>query len=229
LHRTEILWKGGCRDIILCKVRATYAPQLDLLAVLERRLGRPLPEAARLRQRLVQRSWRRGEALFRVGDQVGQLALIKRGVVKFSYLSAEGVERVRDFIADGQLAVCVGALGGDVDAAYDGLACEDITAETLSLDAVRPLLQREPLWAQCLNLLLHDITHHLAERERMLLTLSPPERLAQAVAERPWLRDRVPQQDLAAYIGITPVSLSRLKARERRRGGAAAARRLSAV
>lgn len=201
-------------------MKPTYDLRLDLLDVLEKRLGETLPRAAQLRDRLVQRSWRRGETLFRAGDSISQLALIRRGVVKFSYLSPDGTERVRDFIAEGQLAACVGALGGDVEAAYDGRACEDTLAQTLDLKVLRPLLESEPLWARCVNLLMHDITRHLADREKMLLTLTPSERLAHALSERPWLRDRVPQQDLAAYIGITPVSLSRLKARERQRSGA---------
>ncbi len=199
-------------------MKPVYPPDLDLLDILEQRVGQRLPHAAQLRDRLVERSWRRGEALFRAGDPVAQFALIRHGVVKFSYLSPDGVERVRDFIADGQLAACIGALGGTIEAAYDGVACQDTVAETLALDLIRPLVDSEPPWAQCVNLLLLDITRHLAERERVLLTLSPPQRLAHAVGERPWLLERVHQHDLAAYIGVTPVSLSRLKARERRRG-----------
>jgi CRP-like cAMP-binding protein len=166
---------------------------------------------------LAHRSWRRGELLFRTGDRVGEFAFIKSGIVKLSYLSAEGTERVRDFIAEGQLAVCSGAMGGAVEAAYDGVACADTVLETLNFAFVKSLIESETLWARCISLLLHDINRHLAERERMLLTLNPPERLAHAVEERPWLLDRVLQQDLAAYLGITPVSLSRLKARERRK------------
>ncbi len=198
-------------------MKHVYDNHLDLIGVLERRADRALPRAAELRARLARRSGRRGETLFHAGDRVAHLALIKRGLVKFCYRSEEGTERIRDFLAEGQIAACVGALGGEGPVVYDGVACEDTTAEILDVELLRSLVTTEPAWANCLSLLLYDKNRHLAERERSLLTLSPPERLAHAIAERPWLIERVTQQDLAAYIGITPVSLSRLKARERHR------------
>ncbi|SKA40064.1 cAMP-binding domain of CRP or a regulatory subunit of cAMP-dependent protein kinases [Enhydrobacter aerosaccus] len=194
-----------------------YDRRLDLIEILENRAGHPLPHAAILRARLVHRSWRRGEALFHAGERVGYIALIRHGVVKFSYQSEDGTERVRDFLSEGQVAACIGVLGDEEPVAYDGIACQDTEAELLDVELLRGLVQSEPDWAHCLSLLLHDKARHLTGRERSLLTLTPPERLAHALAERPWLSERVTQQDLAAYIGITPVSLSRLKARERQR------------
>jgi CRP-like cAMP-binding protein len=43
--------------------------------------------------------------------------------------------------------------------------------------------------------------------------MSPAARYAAFVAQRPGLAARVPQQDLARYLGITPVSLSRIRGR----------------
>ncbi|MBS0519718.1 MAG: Crp/Fnr family transcriptional regulator [Proteobacteria bacterium] len=203
-------------------MKQVYDSHLDLIAVLESRVGHALPRAAELRSRLVHRSWRRGESLFHAGDRVTYIALVKRGVLKFSYRSEEGTERIRDFLAEGQVAACVGTLGGEGAVAYDGVACEDTVTESLDVELLRSPVKTDPAWAHCLSLLLYDKNRHLAERERSLLTLSPPERLAHAIAERPWLSERVTQQDLAAYIGITPVSLSRLKARQRQRASAAA-------
>lgn len=196
-----------------------YDRRLDLIEILESRVGHALPHAALLRSRLAHRTWQRGETLFHAGDRVGYIALIRQGVVKFSYRSEDGTERVRDFLAEGQVAACIGVLGDEEPVAYDGVACQDTMAQVLDVELLRGPARAEPDWAHCLRLLLHDKTRHLAERERSLLTLTPPERLAHALAERPWLSDRVTQQDIAAYIGITPVSLSRLKARERRRPG----------
>ena len=155
--------------------------------------------------------------MFHAGDRVAFVGLIRHGVVKFSYRSEDGTERVRDFLAEGQIAACVALLGEGPPVTYDGVACEDTTVESLDGDLLRAVARTEPAWADCLNLLLQEKTRHLVEREHALLTMTPPQRLSRAVAERPWLLDRVPQRDLAAYIGITPVSLSRLKARVRGR------------
>ena len=55
---------------------------------------------------------------------------------------------------------------------------------------------------------------HYVMRERrqyQLLTMSADERLDQFLKDYPNLGGRVSQKDLAAYLGITPVSLSRLR------------------
>ncbi len=204
-------------------MKPVYDPGLDLIDIFEARVRSTLPQAQRLRGTITNRRVAQGRALFHAGEPVSRVFLVRTGVIKFAYMSEDGVERVRDFIAEGQIAACVGALaGGDSVAAYDGIACEDAVVDCLDFGPVCQLTKSEPLWARCIGLLLYDTTRNLTERERALLTLTPPDRLAQAVAERPWLLTRVSQRDLAAYIGITPVSLSRLKARTRRQVEAAA-------
>ena len=46
-----------------------------------------------------------------------------------------------------------------------------------------------------------------------MLTLSPTERYRAFLRHSPGVAERVLQRDLARYLGVTPVSLSRLKAR----------------
>lgn len=203
-------------------MKPVYDPGLDLIDIFEARVRNKLPQAQLLRNRITSTRIAQGQALFHAGERVMRLFLVKAGVFKFAYTSEDGVERVRDFIAEGQIAACVGVLGGDTAATYSGIACEDAIVESLDFAPICQLTKSEPLWARCIGLLLYDTTRSLGERERTLLTLTPSDRLAQAIAERPWLLTRVSQRDLAAYIGITPVSLSRLKARTRRHVEAAA-------
>ena len=47
----------------------------------------------------------------------------------------------------------------------------------------------------------------------LLFNLSPEERYKSLLVKRPQLIDRVPQHQLANYLGITPESLSRIKRR----------------
>ncbi|HKU95931.1 MAG TPA: Crp/Fnr family transcriptional regulator [Vineibacter sp.] len=203
-------------------MKPVYEPCLDLIDIFEARVRSALPQAQTLRGRIVRTRVAQGQALFHAGARETRLFLVKAGVIKFAYMSEDGVERVRDFIAEGQIAACVGALAGNPVAAYSGIACQDAIVESLDFAPICQLTKSEPLWARCVGLLLYDVTRNLDERERTLLTLTPSDRLAQAIAERPWLLTRVSQRDLAAYIGITPVSLSRLKARTRRQVEAAA-------
>jgi len=48
------------------------------------------------------------------------------------------------------------------------------------------------------------------QRERDLLTLSAEELYRKFVANSPALASRVPQKDLAAFLGVTPVGINRI-------------------
>jgi len=75
---------------------------------------------------------------------------------------------------------------------------------------------------------MYDAYPELANMTRMMMTQnigaiqddfarfmasSPEERYSQLQQKRPGLVDRVPQHQLASYLGITPESLSRIKRR----------------
>ena len=53
------------------------------------------------------------------------------------------------------------------------------------------------------------------KRERELLILNAEERYREFLAEAPALQSRVPQKDLARYLGLTPVGLNRIVKRVR--------------
>ena len=54
-------------------------------------------------------------------------------------------------------------------------------------------------------------------REQEVLELSAEERLVKFWEEHPHLKGRIPQRDVAAYLGITEVALSRIMSRRRKR------------
>lgn len=190
---------------------------MDLIDAFEARIGCALPASDDLRRRLRQRTVRRGDALFRAGEPETRIHYIASGVIKLSFVSDEGLERIRDFVADGRVFACLESLDGSMPALFSAIACENAVVDSLEYQLLAEYTARYPLWMQCLSLFLLDTAKNRGERERRFLMLPPPQRFAQAIEDRPWLLQRVSQQDLAAYIGVTPVSLSRLKAREARR------------
>jgi CRP-like cAMP-binding protein len=156
-----------------------------------------------------------GQALFLSGQRATDVLFIRQGVVKLAYTTFEGVERIRDFVSEGQVVACVEALDGRGPAKYSAVACEPVEAEAIDFSLIAPRIATDPGWAHCAALYFWDTAINRGRREELLLTLSPPERYQKAISERPWLVERLTQQDLAAFVGVTPVSLSRLRKRER--------------
>lgn len=166
-----------------------------------------------LRRHVRFRSLSRGEALFLPGDEAHDVHFLHSGVVKLSFFTASGAERVREFKIEGQMFASMASLRGARVADYGAIACEACELESLGVEYLSEMARTHLSWSQCIAGMYLDIAQSRGRREQQLLTLTAAERLEAAFAERPWLAHKVTQQDLASYIGVTPVSLSRLKSR----------------
>ena len=154
-----------------------------------------------------------GDHLFRQGDENSSLYIVRSGLLKAYYLSEDGKENIKSFIMPG------GKIGS-LAAGYQKESC------TFSLVCVEQseliALEFSDLYeASCADielsramvdfLLSFGIRKELREYE--LLCLSAEERYRRLLANTPALLDKVTQNDIARYLGVTPVGLSRIKTR----------------
>ena len=191
---------------------------MDLLQAFSQRIGEALPAVDELRAAVTECSHAPGTALFRAGEPCLHIFCVQQGIVKLEFVDQHGDARVRDFVAEGGVFAAIECLEQPkAPAWYTASAYGPVTVQRLPYAPVRQLAIQHPVWARCVALYFHDTAMNRGRREHGFLMLSPLDRLRAAVAERPWLLQRVRQQDLASYIGVTPVSLSRPLARERRR------------
>ncbi|MEZ9231384.1 Crp/Fnr family transcriptional regulator [Vibrio amylolyticus] len=154
-----------------------------------------------------------GEHVFMQGENDDSLYLIKQGVVKAYYLTSDGQERVKSFLSNGDVI-------GSMSAAYQkqkttfGLICLEPT-EVLKFNFEQLYLQSQSnhqLAREIIDLLLAFAMKKEA-RERELLCLSAEQRYQDLIAKSPDLMEKVTQNDIARYLGVTPVGLSRIKHR----------------
>ncbi|QXL85427.1 Crp/Fnr family transcriptional regulator [Comamonas sp. NLF-1-9] len=174
----------------------------------------PLPEVERLQSEVRPSAHARREAIFRLGDMPADLFFVREGLVKLEYATASGQARVRDFVEEGRVFAALESLQEPpAPVTYTAVALEPTVLERVPLAVLMQLGQQHPAWAYRLSLLLLETARNRAAHEQRLLTLPALERYAAVLAQRPWLETRVRQYELAAYIGLTPVSLSRLRSR----------------
>jgi CRP-like cAMP-binding protein len=67
--------------------------------------------------------------------------------------------------------------------------------------------------AQSIIVIMEELLRQTIERIAEFAILNPEQRYMELLQNNPAYIQRAPQQDLASYIGITPVSFSRLKSR----------------
>jgi CRP-like cAMP-binding protein len=155
----------------------------------------------------------KGAHAFRQGDRDESLYVVQTGLLKAYYILPDGKESIKTFLKPGSMI-------GSLSANYNGGAC---TFNLVALQDAR--LSQLPF-----TVLLqgarksHEIAREVIEfllalymkkeqREYELLSLPAAERYQRLCAEDPDLIEQVTQNDIALYLGITPVALSRIKKR----------------
>ena len=99
-----------------------------------------------------------------------------------------------------------------------GVAKENSILLGAPIRLLSALGNRHPEWYRfTIATLLRLVAYH-THREYQFLTMSTEERYLAFLQEYPWLAARLPQREVAQYLGLTPVGLNRVVSRLRQRG-----------
>lgn len=154
-----------------------------------------------------------GQKFISAGDQVDKVAFVIQGLLKSSYITLEGDEYIQSFSAENTYAMpFTDYLSGSTRSQITITALEPTTIIESSFLDYPKLLTRHWTWQQIGRILAERGYMQRERRQFQLLTMQADARLEAFIKEFPGLSSRVSQKDLAAYLGITPVSLSRVRA-----------------
>jgi CRP-like cAMP-binding protein len=103
-----------------------------------------------------------------------------------------------------------GALVKEERSTFTIEAMEDSVVIEISYDVLKKLMDKSHMWERFVRKSVERIYIRKEERERELLYLSTKERYNAFFLKYPGLDKRIPQYHIASYIGVSPVSLSRL-------------------
>jgi CRP-like cAMP-binding protein len=175
----------------------------------------PLPQAARaeLSALMQPRSFQAGSFLLRGGERAESSFFVARGLVRELYISDNGAEHTRTFVAEGQFTGSLLDLLSGQPAVTWIQAIEPTDVLVGSYRALNALGLRYPALERCLRRFAEELYLRKARREHDMLALSARERHDNWLAQHPSLDARIRRQHLASYLGITPEHLSRLRRR----------------
>lgn len=156
---------------------------------------------------------RKGEYLAKSGDINYQIVSVVKGLLRHYIVDDKGVEKTMLFVSEKQNTGSMESIFYDEPAFESIVAIEDSLvimfdnrkAEKLALKS-RGLLQLQ-------NESLKKSLFEAVCRLRLQTLLSPEERYESFRKTFPLIEQRVKQKHLASYLGITPTSLSRMRAR----------------
>jgi CRP-like cAMP-binding protein len=150
--------------------------------------------------------------LQRAGEPATHVSFIVRGLTRIFYAGGGGTERTKGFRAEGDLVCSYSAVLRDAPSQTYIEALEPCDLLTARQADFARLCAGHPTWADVLAAMTERLFLDEERRHRDLLTDDATTRYRAFVTERPALAARLTQRQIAAYIGVTPEAVSRIRA-----------------
>ncbi|HEY5959909.1 MAG TPA: Crp/Fnr family transcriptional regulator [Polyangiaceae bacterium] len=158
------------------------------------------------------KQWPARTNLLREGDVARYMYFVKQGCLRL-WFNKDGKDITVQFFVEGQAVSSLESFLGRTRSMFSIETIEPTRVVMIRRDAWDQLLQLNPALKEGL---LGIAIQRMGDYARLFLSRikdSPRERYEALVREHPDVIQRVPQHYIASYLGITPVSLSRIRSR----------------
>lgn len=155
----------------------------------------------------------KGSILLREGAYARESYFVMKGIIR-SYFIKNGTEVTTGFYMEEEGFTPESALSGEPSSIF--IACEEDCLLVVSTpDMEKVLFEKFPRYRElCLTRTEQELATSKASFAKFL-NASPEQRYLELLEKRPELLLRVPQHQIASYLGIKPESLSRIRKRLR--------------
>ncbi len=154
----------------------------------------------------------RKTTLLHAGDIANEVYFISEGCIRL-FCEKDGQELSTYFFTENMFAGTYDSFISRRPSRYSIETLEDCQVLTLSYDILQELYVVFPKMNEFVRKSIEDRFVILHDLFTSYLLNSPEERYISLQKERPDLLNRVPQHQIASFLGITPVSLSRIRNR----------------
>lgn len=154
---------------------------------------------------------RKGQFLLKPGTHVKHEYFVIKGCLIAYYMDSKGNKSVIQFAIENWWI-------GDFDAFYNQVpselyieAIEDAQLLSINFESLQNIYEVAPIFERYFRLLTTQA--FIAQRKRILSTLekNTQERYLEFCASYPNIKDRVPNYNIANYLGVSPENLSRVR------------------
>lgn len=178
-------------------------------------LSKYIPITPELEQTITEsefvRSFRKGTVLLREGQISNECYFVIKGCIRCYYIK-DGEEKTTEFYTEEQ-AVTPSAYGMKIPSEYYIECMEDTIAGVGTPEMEQEMYQKFPQIESLNRALGEAIMAKYMDTFAEFKMNTPEERYLNLIKTRPDLIQRVPQHQIASYLGITPESLSRIRKR----------------
>lgn len=183
----------------------------SLLAAFQRYSIIPEEEWLYVQSQLNWKTVHKGQYLLHSGQSCEQIFYCERGLFRMFYENDDGSEHIKSFVTEAQFFTDYRSFLTDTPSFLSIQALEDSNYAFFSKQTAERLYERHICWERFGRRLAEHLFILKSKKERELVELSAEERYRLFLQQYPDLESRVPQYQIAAFLAISPVSLSRIR------------------
>jgi len=147
------------------------------------------------------------------GDTINRFGLIMDGLFRIYCTDIKGDEKTLSFRNRGQFLAGYSPYIQNRSIWYSMQALEDAEVIVIKFEDYQKLVNRHHCWNELIKNYITELFIEKEQRERSLLLEDAASRYLNFLKTYPDYESKISQYHIASYLGITPVSLSRIRSR----------------
>jgi CRP-like cAMP-binding protein len=159
------------------------------------------------------KSFKKKEIIIEEGTLKKDVYFIRSGLVRAYCINDKGDEITFGLIAENQILTNIDIILFDQPSRFYYECIEDTKTFSIDFDKVQNIIERNPKLERNRKFFARNAMKKMLQRLETFVLMNAEERYEDFIKNNPTLSNRVPDKYLANVLGITPVSLSRIRAR----------------
>lgn len=151
--------------------------------------------------------------LLHEGDKARYIYFIKKGCLRM-WINSNGADITTQFFFEGSMIASLESLLKDEPSDYTLETVEPCTVVVMTRQDFLLLKETDPDFKTWFDSLILERFFYYSKHLISYLRTKPQQRYNELLEKHPQILQRVPQLYIASYLGITPVSLSRIRNRK---------------
>jgi len=156
-------------------------------------------------------SLQEGEHLIQAEDKVEHMYFMTKGLARYYYLTLEGKEFNKSFSVPGNVVSSISSLVLNVPSPFYLQCLEQCSFISISFTDFTSLTNNNMQYAQLGLRMLEKLAIKKEQRESDFLLLDATQRYEQFLEEYSNINTQIPNYHIASYLGISEVTLSRIR------------------